>query len=156
MILYCLCCIILSFISIHRYQLSKFIKNEITMKDYHDQRVLISMVFCMDNLIESKYIYIKKKIVFSVLCISSTYYKRIIIIIEGLLLVMFFGEYIIMMYYQTNEKRRREKNISVCVSLMVKQGWGPFISIKWNIKNTIHNCGCWSDNESEIYIEGND
>ena len=49
---YCLCCIILSFISIHRYQLSKFIKNEITMKDYHDQTVLISMVFCMDNLIE--------------------------------------------------------------------------------------------------------
>ena len=124
MILYCLCCIILSFISIHRYQLSKFIKNEITMKDYHDQTVLISMDFCMDNLIESKYIYIFKKIVFSVLCISSTYYKRIIIIIEGLLLVMFFGEYIIMMYYQTNEKRRREKTYQYVLVLWLSRGEG--------------------------------
>ena len=71
-----------------------------------------------------KYIYIFKKIVFSVLCISSTYYKRIIIIIEGLLLVMFFGEYIIMMYYQTNEKRRREKTYQYVLVLWLSRGEG--------------------------------
>ena len=71
-----------------------------------------------------KYIYIFKKIVFSVLCISSAYYKRIIIIIEGLLLVMFFGEYIIMMYYQTNEKRRREKTYQYVLVLWLSRGEG--------------------------------